>query len=75
MSKKVWWIIIIASLGYFVDIYDLILFQVVKKDSLRALGITDAAELFQWETYLFNFQMIILIIQLQPVSHLVFMLH
>lgn len=57
MSKKVWWIIIIASLGYFVDIYDLILFQVVKKDSLRALGITGDAELFQWETYLFNFQM------------------
>ena len=57
MSKKVWWIIIIASLGYFVDIYDLILFQIVKKDSLKALGVTGETALFQWETYLFNFQM------------------
>ena len=32
-------LVIVASLGYFVDIYDLILFNVVKKESLEALGL------------------------------------
>lgn len=49
-------IIIVASLGYFVDIYDLILFNVVKKDSLMSLGIPEA-DLKAWEIYLFNWQM------------------
>ena len=29
------WLVVIAALGYFVDIYDLVLFNVVKKASLR----------------------------------------
>lgn len=33
-------IIIVAALGYFVDVYDLILFSVVRKPSLLSLGIT-----------------------------------
>lgn len=49
-------IIIVASLGYFVDIYDLILFNVVKKASLMAIGIPEA-EIKDWEIYLFNWQM------------------
>ena len=40
-NKQNFWlkygIIIVASLGYFVDIYDLILFNVVKKESLTAI--------------------------------------
>ena len=32
-------IVIVASLGYFVDIYDLILFGIVKNPSLIDLGI------------------------------------
>ncbi len=51
-------LVIVASLGYFVDIYDLILFQVVKIDSLKALGYTSKEELFEYGTRLFNFQMI-----------------
>lgn len=35
-------IVIVAALGYFVDIYDLILFSVVRKPSLQALGILEA---------------------------------
>ncbi len=31
---------IVASLGYFVDIYDLILFGVVRIESLKAIGIS-----------------------------------
>lgn len=49
-------IIIVASLGYFVDIYDLILFNVVKKQSLMAIGIAEA-DIKDWEIYLFNWQM------------------
>lgn len=44
-DKKVWMILLVASLGYFVDIYDLVLFSIVRIDSLKSLGITgDALE-------------------------------
>jgi len=49
-------IIIVASLGYFVDIYDLILFNVVKKASLMSIGIPED-QIKDWEIYLFNWQM------------------
>lgn len=50
-------LIIVAALGYFVDIYDLILFNVVKKESLIALGITDFEEIKSISIDLFNWQM------------------
>lgn len=49
-------IIIVASLGYFVDIYDLILFNVVKKASLISLGF-QASDVKALEISLFNWQM------------------
>lgn len=49
-------IIIVASLGYFVDIYDLILFNVVKKSSLLSLGFLPI-QLKDLEIFLFNCQM------------------
>ena len=49
-------IIIVASLGYFVDIYDLILFNVVKKSSLLSLGFLPD-QLKDLEIFLFNCQM------------------
>ncbi|MCX6197979.1 MAG: MFS transporter [Bacteroidetes bacterium] len=52
-------IIIVASLGYFVDIYDLILFNVVKKESMIAmLPFASAEEIKNTGLYLFNMQMI-----------------
>jgi MFS transporter, putative metabolite:H+ symporter len=45
-------LIIVASLGYFVDIYDLILFNIIKKESMEGLGIAQ-----DHEVTLFNFQM------------------
>ena len=30
--------VLVAALGYFVDIYDLLLFNIVRVDSLRSLG-------------------------------------
>lgn len=55
-NKKVYSLIIVAALGYFVDIYDLIVFNVVKNESLMALGFSGDA-LKSNEIYLFNMQM------------------
>lgn len=55
-SKRLNLLIIVASLGYFVDIYDLIVFNVVKKESLEALGFS-GLELKAKEILLFNLQM------------------
>lgn len=48
--------ILVAALGYFVDIYDLILFGMVRTPSLKALGVTGDA-LTTEGVYLFNMQM------------------
>jgi putative MFS transporter len=56
MSKKAWIIIIISALGYFVDIYDLILFGIIKKESLFALGYNELTYK-DYEVSLFNYQM------------------
>ncbi len=55
-NKPVYTLILVAALGYFVDIYDLILFNVVKKASLEAIGI-HAADLEEKGIFLFNMQM------------------
>lgn len=49
--------VIIAALGYFVDIYDLLLFGIVRRPSLIALGYTDDKELLDLGAYLLNWQM------------------
>ncbi len=50
-------IVIVAALGYFVDIYDLILFSIVRVPSLKALGIPDEL-LLPEGAKLINMQMI-----------------
>jgi len=49
--------VIVAALGYFVDIYDLILFSVVRKPSLEAIGVT-GEDLTTIGLRLLNLQMI-----------------
>ncbi|SFQ30208.1 MFS transporter [Hymenobacter arizonensis] len=49
--------VIVAALGYFVDIYDLILFSIVRVQSLKDLGITDQAEVTNQGLFLINMQM------------------
>ena len=41
-SRAAWWTVAVSALGYFVDIYDLILFAVVRKSSLTELGVAAA---------------------------------
>ncbi|MFN5682016.1 MAG: MFS transporter [Bacteroidota bacterium] len=52
-KKNIALLITVASLGYFVDIYDLILFNIIKKDSLSSLNI----DVNTYETVLFRWQM------------------
>lgn len=59
-STSASWIglVVVASLGYFVDIYDLILFNVIKNSSLSDLGFVPGSEAFKAaEVLLFNWQM------------------
>jgi len=49
--------VIVAALGYFVDIYDLLLFTIVKKPSMLEVGATDASLLTD-STRVINWQMI-----------------
>lgn len=53
--------VIVAALGYFVDIYDLLLFTIVREPSLRALGVTDS-EMISASTKIINWQMMGLLI-------------
>jgi len=48
--------VIVAALGYFVDIYDLLLFTIVKKTSILGVGSTEAT-LFDDSTRVLNWQM------------------
>lgn len=53
--------VIVAALGYFVDIYDLLLFTIVKKASMLGVGATDATMLAD-STKVINWQMVGLLI-------------
>lgn len=48
--------VIVAALGYFVDIYDLLLFTIVKRPSMLGVGATDATMLVD-STRVINWQM------------------
>ncbi|NTU97402.1 MAG: MFS transporter [Chlorobiaceae bacterium] len=49
--------VIVAALGYFVDIYDLVLFSIVRVPSLKSFGL-EGKELIDYGVYLLNMQMI-----------------
>src|SRR3954453_1644402 len=49
--------VFVAALGYFVDIYDLQLFNLVAESSLKGIGITDAKQLADYGYQLFLWQM------------------
>ncbi len=55
-NRNQYLLIIVAALGYFVDIYDLVLFNVVKKASLEALQLAGSMQ-EKNEILLFNWQM------------------
>ena len=56
--------VVVAALGYFVDIYDLLLFTIVREPSLRDLGVNlqDGKAVLAASTKIINWQMIGLLI-------------
>lgn len=56
--------VIVAALGYFVDIYDLLLFTIVREPSLQGIGVvlTDSARVIAASTKIINWQMVGLLI-------------
>jgi MFS family permease len=56
--------VIVAALGYFVDIYDLLLFTIVREPSLAGIGIelTNSAQVIAASTKIINWQMVGLLI-------------
>ena len=56
--------VLVAALGYFVDIYDLLLFTIVREPSLRDLGVNlqDSKAVLAASTKIINWQMIGLLI-------------
>ncbi len=55
-DRNVFFTILVAALGYFVDIYDLILFSIVRVKSLKAIGVPEA-EVLDRGVLLLNMQM------------------
>ncbi len=53
--------VLVAALGYFVDIYDLLLFQIVRVESLRDMGLTPAQVKSEGE-FIISIQMIGLLV-------------
>jgi len=53
--------VLVAALGYFVDIYDLLLFQIVRIESLQDLGLSDAMVKSEGE-FIISIQMLGLLI-------------
>lgn len=56
LDRTIWLAIIVAALGYFVDIYDLLLFSIVRVNSLKGIGVPES-ELFAKGVLLINVQM------------------
>lgn len=57
-QKKIWITVMVAALGYFVDIYDLLLFSIIRIESLKGLGYTSAEDIENYGHLLINTQMI-----------------
>src|SRR3954468_5107227 len=49
--------VLVAALGYFVDIYDLLLFGIIRKTSLRSLGLSEEMVLTSGE-FIISVQMV-----------------
>lgn len=55
-TRNMIFLVLVASLGYFVDIYGLVLFSIVRIDSLRGIGISEA-DIRPQGVYIINMQM------------------
>ena len=58
IDRKTFIAITVAALGYFVDLFDLVLFSILRVPSLNALGVTDPAEVTRVGKHLLDIQLI-----------------
>lgn len=58
VHRRIWLTVLISGLGYFVDIYDLILFSIVRPDSLRDIGLVSQEQIIAASEIILNAQMI-----------------
>jgi putative MFS transporter len=56
LTRNAVFLVLVASLGYFVDIYDLLVFSIVRKASLHDIGVADADMLAKGQ-FIINVQM------------------
>jgi putative MFS transporter len=56
VTRNIIFLVLVASLGYFVDIYDLVIFSIVRLESLKDIGISEANIRLQG-VYVINMQM------------------
>ncbi len=56
LTRNVTLLVLVASLGYFVDIYDLLVFLIVRNDSLKDVGVQQK-DLFNVGISILNWQM------------------
>jgi putative MFS transporter len=56
LTRNTFFLVLVASLGYFVDIYDLMIFSIVRVKSLHDIGIADA-DIRLKGVYVINIQM------------------
>jgi MFS transporter, putative metabolite:H+ symporter len=61
LDKTIVLTVIVAALGYFVDIYDLLLFSIVRVASLKEIGVSDS-DLLSQGVFLINMQMLGLLV-------------
>ncbi|MFN5875236.1 MAG: MFS transporter, partial [Ignavibacteria bacterium] len=57
-AASVWLTVLVCGLGYFVDIYDLILFSIVRPTSLGDIGLVTPEQIMNASEYILNAQMI-----------------
>ena len=55
-QRNIVFLVLVASLGYFVDIYDLLVFSIVRKSSLLSIGVSPA-EILPKGLFIINVQM------------------
>ncbi|PPL02411.1 MFS transporter [Parapedobacter indicus] len=55
-TKNTWLLVLVAALGYFVDIYDLVIFSIVRVQSFQDIGIPESDMRMDGE-YVLNMQM------------------
>ncbi|MEY4117227.1 MAG: hypothetical protein RLZZ116_555 [Planctomycetota bacterium] len=58
IDRKTVLVIAVAALGYFVDLFDLVLFSILRVPSLKALGVTDPAEITRIGKNLLDIQLL-----------------